>query len=239
MADFIFDIIKIVQKEITEYQYYIYIAIRLIRQILLGYMDCYAKLAMHEAFISPYSLLVFRAIYENLFLIIYTVPFIFINIEDLDGTNEIIFKGFLNYLNGIKILYSILYFIDVYLRNLFIIYIIDKFSPSHYTLAMTLEAICKNADRIIKSNIDDKEVDWDKYANCGIFLILFIASMIHNEIFIINKCGLNEKTKLFLNKKFDEEKNNSRNNTEVSLIEIEEKDKKIEKEEERNGTIII
>ena len=42
-ADFIFDIIKIVQEEITEYQYYIYIAIRLIRQILLGYMDCYAK----------------------------------------------------------------------------------------------------------------------------------------------------------------------------------------------------
>ena len=29
--------------------------------------------------------------------------------------------------------------------------------------------------------------------------------MIHNEIFIINKCGLNEKTKLFLNNEFCKE----------------------------------
>ena len=29
--------------------------------------------------------------------------------------------------------------------------------------------------------------------------------MIHNEIFIINKCGFNEKTQLFLNKEFKKE----------------------------------
>ena len=29
--------------------------------------------------------------------------------------------------------------------------------------------------------------------------------MIHNEIFIINKCGLNEKTQLYLNNEFKKE----------------------------------
>ena len=175
-------------------------------------------------------------ILPNFFLIIFTIPFIFITTEDVDGTNEIIFKGFLDNLNGIKMFYSFLLLIDNYFCNLFIMYIIDKFSPSHFTLAITLEAICKNVFDIIKNKMSDEEVDWDKYANCGIFFVLFIASMIHNEIFIINKCGLNEKTKFFLNKEFDEE--NIRKNTEISLIEYEEKNEKIEKEEERNETII-
>ena len=194
---------------------------------------------MHEASLSPYSLLVYRAIYENLFLIIYSIPFIFITIKDFDGTNGIIFKGFLNYLNGIKILYSILLLIVNYLRSLFIMYIIDKFSPSHFTLAITLEAIGKNVFEIIISNIEEKNVDWNRYANCGIFFILFIASMIYNEIFIINKCELNKKTKLFLNKEFNEENSNARNNTEYSLFEFEENDENNENEEERNESIII
>ena len=42
----------------------------------------------------------------------------------------------------------------------------------------------------------------------GVYIILLIAAMIHNEIFIINKCGLNEKTKYFLDIKFNEENKN-------------------------------
>ena len=35
--------------------------------------------------------------------------------------------------------------------------------------------------------------------------------MIHNEVFIINKCGLNENTKLFLDYKFNREKLDNKN----------------------------
>ena len=35
--------------------------------------------------------------------------------------------------------------------------------------------------------------------------MVFIGAMIHNEIFIINKCGLNEKTQLYLNNEFKKE----------------------------------
>ena len=37
------------------------------------------------------------------------------------------------------------------------------------------------------------------------YIVLFFGAMIHNEIFIINICGLNLKTQLFLNKDFKAE----------------------------------
>ena len=230
-TDFIIDIIKIVQAEIIEYKYYIYITIRLTRLILLCYHDCYAKLAMYEAFLSPYSLMVYKAIYENLFLIIYTIPFIFIPAEEFDGTKEIIYKGFLNYLSGIKILYSILMLINNYLCNLSIMYIIDKFSPNHFTLAMILGAFIDNIRKIIKNG---KETDWIIYVNFGLLFVIFIASMIHNEIIIINKWGLNKKTKFFLNNEFNEEKNDILNiNQEDILLEADEDEKSEKKDEQK------
>ena len=43
------------------------------------------------------------------------------------------------------------------------------------------------------------------YNLATLYIILFIASMIHNEIIIINKCGLNTNTKMFLDIKLNEE----------------------------------
>ena len=63
---------------------------------------------MYSASISPFSLQGFMSFYEFFFLIIYTIPFIFITTVDIDGTNVIIFKGFLKYFSGIKILYTAL-----------------------------------------------------------------------------------------------------------------------------------
>ena len=91
------------------------------------------------------------------------------------------------------------------MSDLFILYIIDKFSPSHLTLAIALEPFCINTYIIIRNKKKGKDVDWNIYVNFVIFFILIIGSMIHNEIFIINKWGLNKKTKLFLNKESHEE----------------------------------
>ena len=201
----IIDIIQMIQGKITRYKYYIYIIMRLIRINLSSIFDCYAKLAMFESFLSPYSLLAYMALYNTFFLIIYTIPFIFINITDTECKNEIIFVRFLNYLSGTKLFYTILIFINSFLSDLFIIYIIDKFSPSHLTLAISLEPFFVNTYIIIRNKNKGRIVDWNIYVNFVIFFILIIGSMIHNEIFIINKWGLNKKTKLFLNKEFHEE----------------------------------
>ena len=55
----------------------------------------------------------------------------------------------------------------------------------------------------IKNNIENK---WNIYIYFLFYIILFIAAMVHNEIFIINKWGFNANTKLFLNYRLDEEK---------------------------------
>jgi len=46
-----------------------------------------------------------------------------------------------------------------------------------------------------------------------LYIILFVAAMIHNEIFIITKCGLGDNTLLFLEEKLKEEKLLSDENT--------------------------
>ena len=84
-------------------------------------------------------------------------------------------------------------------------FIIYEFSPSHLTLAMTLKSFADLGYKIIKNNILKKTVYWSQYTNFGISFILFIGSLIHNEIFIINICGLNTKTKLYLNGEFNGE----------------------------------
>ena len=83
--------------------------------------------------------------------------------------------------------------------------IIDKFSPSHLALTTTLEGFAGEIFVIISNIKSGKDINYQGYINLGIHFIVFIGAMIHNEIFIINKCGLNEKTQLFLNKEFKKE----------------------------------
>ena len=103
----IFDIIKIIQLDIAEYQYYIFVVLRIIRIILFCFGDCYSKIALYSAFLSPYSLLLYKALYGTFFLVIFSIPFIFIKINELYVEDGTIFIGFGEYLSGIKLVYMI------------------------------------------------------------------------------------------------------------------------------------
>ena len=211
LISLIIDIVKMIENSITDYQYYLYIIIRLIRVILFAFGDSYSKRALLSEFLSPYSLLLFKALYEIIFLLIFSIPFIFIKAEDLYVNNESIFLGFKEYLTGIKILYSFLLFVIDFLYDLFLMLLIDKFSPSHLTLAFFLDALGYNIFHMIKNSIEKKNNDWSFYIIFVVYIILFVGAMIHNEVFIINKCGLNENTKLFLDYKFNREKLDNKN----------------------------
>ena len=92
-----------------------------------------------------------------------------------------------------------------YIHDLFIMFIIYKFSPSHLTLAMIVKSFFRLGYNIIIATIKNKYLFWSDCANLGICLILFVGSMIHNEIIIINKYALNTKTQLYLNNEFNDE----------------------------------
>lgn len=224
-----FDIIRIVDLNIKATSYYIYIVIRIIKLILLCYLFTYSKKVLNSCFLSPYSIIAFRSIYETIFLAFFSIPLFFIKVSDFkDGDeNIIIFKNFMIYLKGSNIIYSILMFIDDYLIDIFSMFIIDKFSPSHLTLAMILESFAHMGYKIISKTIKDLEIYWNQYANLGIYLILFIGSMIHNEILVINKCGLNAKIQISLNNEFNNEIYSALEiNEECEIDDEKEKEKK-------------
>lgn len=171
-------------------------------------MNNYAKLSLYSEYLSPYSLLLYIAIYESIFMIFFSIPFIFLKTNDFYVQNGSVFSGFPVYMTGIKLFYSFCNIILQYFYNLFFMILIDRFSPSHLSLAYILDAIGSRIYKIIKSYIDEKNVEWLEYFNFFIFLILFVAAMIHNEIIIINIYGFNSKTKYIMDKKFKEETHN-------------------------------
>ena len=97
-------------------------------------------------------------------------------------------------------------FINDYLGDIFMFQIIDKFSVSHAALAYTLDSFAGKLYQIIADNVAGKTVSWEVYVNFCVYFLVFIGAMIHNEIFIINKCGLNEKTQLYLDDAFRKER---------------------------------
>ena len=224
LVTLICDIIILVNINIKEVNYYIYILIRIIRLILSCFLYCYSKKVLDSAFLSPYSIIAFRSIYEIIYLVLFSIPLIFINIKEYNNNEDIIFKSFPQYLKDINILYSILLFLANYLNDLCIMFIIYKFSPSHLTLAMIVKSFINTGYYIIINAIKDKNIYWSDYTNLGICIILFIGSMIHNEIFIINKYGLNTKTQLYLNNEFNNELT-SIDDTSNDLEDNESKDK--------------
>ena len=206
MISFTIDIVQIIILKISSIYYYIYIATRILRLNIQCLLYCYSKKEFESSLLTPYSIIAFRSIYETIFLGVFSIPFTFIPIKDFNKKEkEILFIGFVEYLTGIRLLYSIILFIDDYLIDLFMMLIIDKFSPSYLALVITLESFAEKLYQIIASNISNKSVSWEVYVNFGVYFLVFIGALIHNEICIINKWGFNEKTQLYLNQEFKEE----------------------------------
>ena len=150
--------------------------------------------------------MIFMAIEETIFLIISSIPFIFIK---SNTSNKIVFEDFLGFLSGINLLYSIVIFLSNFFHEAFLLIIIDRFSPSHLPLGFIMNSFLYNIYRIIKNKIKGNKIEFFLYAYIFIYAILFIAAMIHNEIFIINLCGFNANTKLFLDDKVKQERKES------------------------------
>ena len=210
----IIDIIEIIKRSISEYQFYMYILMRIIRLFFYALGDNYVKIALYKYFLSPFSLMLVVGIEETIFLFICSIPFLFIKSSD---TNKIVFADCFNFLTGINFLYSFIILLCNFFYESFLFIIVDRFSPSHLPLGFILDFFLNNIYRIIKNKIKGEDNGYFLYIYIFIYIFLFIAAMIHNEIIIINRCGFNENTKLFLDDKVEQEiKENE------SLIDAEE-----------------
>ena len=95
--------------------------------------------------------------------------------------------------------------ISSFFENLFYWIIIDRFNPNYIPFVLILQELCIFID--IKAFHPEyyTMMGWDENFRLFLYIILFVCVMIHNEIIIINICGLASETKYFLDLKFSSE----------------------------------
>ena len=178
----------------------LYIGILSIQLILYSFEDIMNKIAFRRLAILPSTLLFYNGIFLFAYFIIISLFYFICGVHNfLDGK-----KGdYLLY----ELQYSIVYIPFNILRNYNILNVIDKFSAAHMTFLRVSETVIIFFYNIIidsfsKNNIDDI---WKKALQSIGFILLFVSTLIHNEIIIINHPKLKAKTEYYLDKDADRE----------------------------------
>ena len=185
----------------------IYIFVRILSVILFSLQNCLAKYLFLYYYLTTYSLLVNKSIYQFVYLLIFSFPFIFKKMDYKDGESETIFSMIGDIFEdkryiGIFIGYTITSFFCNNLGNK----IIEVFSPNHFIIAKLFFFFC-----IFLIDLIINGPDSERYLIVGIIMciLLILSALIFNEILVINICGLAKNTKLFL--EYEAEKENSIN----------------------------
>ena len=164
--------------------------INILSTIFYSLASIVAKIVLVEEYLSPYTLQLYRALYQNVMIIIISIPLYLIK---RNGFN--IFDKFKVIINEPKviILYIILMILN-FIYGLFIWFIIDLFSPNDFGLSMIIQGITDKLFEYFEEKKYKENIITTIFEIC-INIILILGVCIHNEILIINKYGLNEYTK--------------------------------------------
>ena len=207
----ILDIINIVNRKLS----YIYVIEKTIIIILYSFEDVLAKILLSIDSISPYIYLLYRGILVNILAFLFSFVFIFVKIPDENGNKSCVFSRFWKiYEYKLNILFYIIMFFNEYFMDLNIFLIIDKFSHIHFAMASIISYFISSLFSIFLSE-NDKISNF--FYKLGIYLVLIVTSLIYNEFIILNFCGLQKYTQLFLQKEANED-------IQQSIINIEDGD---------------
>lgn len=211
-----------------------YTILKLLTTIFYSFEDVYGKVLLSIESITPYLLLFCRGIIVGIITLIFSIMFIFIDIPDENGENSVVFTRFWKlYENKLDILHIIGIALINFVFNLHIYFIIDKFSPTHYAMATMIDSFGSLIISIISRNIEIPEF----FLRLILCLVLIFVGLIYNEIIILNFCGLQKYTKLFMEKEAKADIIKTKFNS-VGEIEIDsEIDNEIMKQEGMNNAI--
>ena len=199
----------------------LYVVIRIFVVLLYSITDILDKVVFLKYFITPYFLLLSKAILQFFCSILFSIPLFFVKfkiVKDGKMQEELIFSMIddIFFEKKIYILLYIVYLINSFFYNILNYLIIDKFFPTHTAIARIFENFGILLINIISNSLKN-------YIPLRIimYILLLFAAFIYNEFFVINICGLANGTKLFLDYK---EKNEfsfiSETNTNEHLIKI-------------------
>ena len=155
----------------------------------------FGKKAILYGYVSIYLLILLEGVIK-LFLLILLSLILFIIKKDYFEVLPFFFT------NSKYITLFLLFIILIFFLNLFFWIIIDKFSPNYSPLILLLEEIINFIISAIKINFafekEYKIMGWDIYFRMFLYSISLVGVLIHNEIVIINICGLGSDTTYFL-----------------------------------------
>ena len=195
----IYDIIQI-----KEAQTYLYVLKKIISVILYSFEDVYAKILLSFDSISPHTYLLYRGIFVNFLSLLFSLVFVFVKLPDENGIKSIVFSRFWKvYDNKLSILLYIALFINEYFFNLNIFLIIDKFSPIHYAVACIFGYFGSLLLSFIYNDIEVGEF----FIKFALYFILILSALVYNEFIVLNFCGFQKNTHLFLKRKENEDLN--------------------------------
>ena len=209
---------------IKEANTYFYVLKKILIVFLYSFEDVYSKILLSIDSVSPYTYLLYRGIFRNILSLLYSFVFIFVKIPDENGIKSCVFSRFWKvYENKLNILLYILFLFIGYLFNLNIFLIIDKFSPIHYAVASIIEIFGSLLISIFYGDINVGEF----FIKFAIYFILILAALVYNEFIVLNFCGFQKNTYLFLQRKADED---------LEQIIINNNDNDLFSEDENNKT---
>ena len=192
----IFDIITINNDETIDGYIYLFYPLN---YLSFAVEYCFGKKVILYGYISIYLLLVIRGLIKVIFVSIFSL-FLYVFYE------ENFFKNVSYCLQGIRIFYFLLNIIIYFFESIFLWIIIDRFSPNHIPLAILFKQIVDFIFSLIINSFNDLgSFNWDLYVRIFLYIILIIGVLIHNEIIVINICGLASDTKYFLDLKVKNE----------------------------------
>ena len=178
---------------------FLYMVIRIFSVLLYSIEYNQTKAIFLKYYYSPYLLLLTKAVIEFFLLIIFSFPLFFVKFTDGNGKEKIIFAMLSNiFIQKIAILFYIIYLINSFFYSVIKLHIIDKFSPTHLSIAFISETF---ANFIILAIVNEMDIDYKFGIRFVMYILLIIASCIFNEFWVINLCGFANNTKLFLDYK--------------------------------------
>jgi hypothetical protein len=199
----------------------IFLALYIAMTIIYSLEDVLNKICLNQLLIRPYELMFYKAVFQ-IFVIIPLTIFMLVNYsnEFSDHMNSINFVG--------RFLYRFSFIISNCFRTWSLITIIELVNPNHLSILKSFEFAVLFVFLSIYSKIKDEEVEsYIYYLGTFCCVISLIAAAIHNEMVIINKCGLLKCTNYYkievksnsnININYDENDEDQINKTQDSLI---------------------
>ena len=183
----IFDLLDIFVSQKIQGKIYIIYPFYII-SYCLGYV--YGKKAIILGYMSIYLIIIYKGVIKIILVAIFSSIVLIVKID--------VFIDLGQYFSETKfILLIIAKVIANFFNDLFFWLIIDRFSPNYTPLILLVEEVCNFVEDLITKGVF-KDMPPYKYVRILLYIISFIGVIIHNEIVVINICGLGSDTKYFL-----------------------------------------